>query len=178
MAKVSAEEKKARLIAALAGARAQVLAAAERLLPAQQDVICLGVWSVHDLVAHLIGWDITNLVAIAEIRAGSLPPFFAEYDADWRTYNGRLVSQHKRASFAETRTAVSESHQRLLDALQALPAGDLARDYGVRSPRGRRVTIAMLIEAEAGDERKHAEQILSFAERIRGAPAEVNSITT
>jgi hypothetical protein len=41
----------------------------------------------------------------------------------------------------------------------------LSRDYGVRSARNRRVTIAMLLDVEARDERKHAGQIREFAAR-------------
>jgi hypothetical protein len=55
----------------------------------------------------------------------------------------------------------------LIEALEALPAGDLSRDYGVRSARGRRVTIAMLFTVEARDERKHAEQIRASPRRER-----------
>ena len=47
--------------------------------------------------------------------------------------------------------------------MTALPADELIRDHGVRSPRGRKVTVAMLLSAEAGDERKHGEQIGAFA---------------
>jgi hypothetical protein len=54
-------------------------------------------------------------------------------------------------------------------ALDALPAGELIRDRGVRSPRGRKVTVAMLLSAEAGDERKHGEQIRTFATQLQGS---------
>jgi hypothetical protein len=50
----------------------------------------------------------------------------------------------------------------LIEALETVSAGDLSRDYNVRSTGGRRVTIAMLLTVEARDERKHAEQIRSF----------------
>ncbi len=96
---------------------------------------------------------------------GRLPAFYAAYDPDWRTFNAGLVAQHKRAALAETLGAAQTSHQALLDRLAALPADEISRDYGVRSPRGRRVTVAMLLTAEAGDERKHALQIRAFAAR-------------
>ena len=128
-----------------------------------RDVPFLGVWSAHDIVAHLVGWDYANLEAIETIRAGRLPAFYAAYDPDWRTYNAGLVALHKGAILAETLAAARASHQVLLDRLAALPADEISRDYGVRSPRGRRVTVAMLLGVEARDERKHASQIGAFA---------------
>jgi hypothetical protein len=132
------------------------------LPPAAQEVPFLGVWSAHDIVAHLVGWDHANVEAIAAIRAGRLPAFYAAYDTDWRTFNAGLVMRHKRATLDQTVADARVSHRALIEALEAVPAGDLSRDYGVRSARGRRVTIAMLLTVEARDERKHAEQIRAF----------------
>ncbi len=157
------EAKQAQLISDLAGARDEVIAALIALAPADLDTVFLGAWSAHDIAAHLIGWDHANLDAIEAIQAGRLPAFYAQYDTDWRTFNAGLVAQHKRATPVETLAAARASHQALLDRLAALPAADVGRDTGARSPRGRRVTVAMLLTAEAGDERKHAAQIRSFA---------------
>jgi hypothetical protein len=156
------ETRKSQLIADLIAARAEVIAAAQSLPADAQDAAFLGVWSAHDIVAHLIGWDYANREAIEAIRAGRLPAFYAAYDSDWRTYNAGLVAQHKRATLDQTVADARMSHRALIEALEALPAGDLSRDHGVRWTRGRRVTIAMLLIVEARDEQKHAEQIRSF----------------
>ncbi len=100
---------------------------------------------------------------IEAIRAGRLPAFYAAYDPDWRTFNAGLVARHKRPTLEQTLSDAQASHRALIEALEALPAGDLSEDYGVRSSRGRRVTIAMLLSVEARDERKHAAQIRVFA---------------
>jgi hypothetical protein len=160
--KSTPEAKKQQLIADLTAARAEVIGAALALTTDAQDVPFLGIWSAHDIVAHLIGWDYANLAAIDAILAGRLPAFYAAYDPDWRTYNAGLVAQHKRPTLAETLAVAQASHQALLARLAALPAEEISRDYGVRSSRGRRVTIAMLLAVEARDERRHAEQIRSF----------------
>lgn len=161
------EAKRAQLIAALVTARSQVLTAAAALAPTQQETVFLGTWSAHDIVAHLIGWDDANREAIAAVRGGRLPVFYAAYSPDWRSFNARLVAQHRRASLAETIAAAQASHQALLAALAAVPAEEIDRDFGVRSPGRRRVTIAMLLAAEASDEGKHAAQIEAFAARSR-----------
>lgn len=163
------EDKKQQLIDALTQAREEVLAAA-RALPAQErDTPFLGTWSAHDIVAHLVGWDHANREALGAIRAGQLPAFYDHYDRDWRTFNARLVAQHKQATLEETVALARASHQALLAALAAVPAGDVGRDYGVRSSGRRRVTIAMLLTVEARDERKHASQIREFAARGEGS---------
>lgn len=165
MAKTSAASKQQALVADLAAARAEVIAAALALPHAAQETPFLGAWSAHDIVAHLVGWDHANLEAVEAIRAGRLPAFYAAYDPDWRTFNAGLVARHKRATLAETAADARAAHRELVEALAALPAADLSRDYGVRSGRGRRVTIAMLLTVEARDELKHAAQITAFAAR-------------
>ena len=156
------EDKKERLLAGLAAARHEVLAAARDLPDAEQDAVFLGTWSAHDIVAHLVGWDLANCEAIEAIRNGRLPAFYACYDRDWHTFNGELVARHKQATLDETASLAEASHSALLAVLAALPAVEMLRDYGVRSPGNRRVTIPMLLEVEARDERKHAEQIGGF----------------
>jgi uncharacterized damage-inducible protein DinB len=159
----TAQVKKEVLVTELEAARRALLAAVAALPPAARDARFLGVWSAHDIVAHLIGWDAANLDAIRAIVQGRLPAFYAQYDADWRSFNAELVTRHKRPTLEETLSAARASHRDLLQALDALPADEMIRDHGVRSPRGRKVTVAMLLSAEAGDERKHGEQIRAFA---------------
>ncbi|MCX6032508.1 MAG: DinB family protein [Chloroflexi bacterium] len=144
------EAKKAQLLADLTAARGEVTDAVTALAAEDRDVPFLGVWSAHDIVAHLVGWDGANLEAIEAIQTDRLPACYAAYDPDWRTFNAGLVAGHKRATLAETLAAAQASHQTLLDRLAALPAAEISRDYAVHSPGGRRVTIAMLLGVEAG----------------------------
>lgn len=165
----SPEATKQKLIADLIDARSRVLQAASALPSDCLDVKFLGVWSVHDLIAHLIGWDHINRDAVTSIRSGCLPAFYSSYDAHWSTLNAQLVQRYKQATILDTVACVTLSHRTLVDTLEGLSAEDLTHDFGVRSPGGRRVTIVMLLQAEAGDERKHAEQICAFAARISSA---------
>ncbi|MBN1138958.1 MAG: DinB family protein [Anaerolineae bacterium] len=160
--------KREELIADLTDARHAVLAAAAALSSDEQDTPFLGTWSAHDIVAHLVGWDHANRAAIDSIRSGQLPAFYEQYDRDWRTFNAGLVAHYKQPTMEETVALARASHQALLAALAGVPAGDVSKDYGVRSPGKRRVTIAMLLSVEARDEQKHAEQIRAFAGRSEG----------
>ena len=91
-----AQAKKDEVISGLVEARACILAAATQLPVEKQDQVFLGTWSVKDLLAHLMGWDFTNVEASQEILECKLPSFYAHHDRDWRTYNAGLVERYKK----------------------------------------------------------------------------------
>ena len=152
------------VIAALVNARAKIRQAAVDLPFEKQDAHFLGVWGIKELLAHLIGWDYTNLQACQSILAGELPEFFAHFNPDWRNYNTALVAKYKIDDYAPLIAALDASHNSLLSYLQALPEQDFDFDFGVRAGKTK-VTIAWLLRAEAHDEEKHALQIISFLEQ-------------
>ncbi|MBC7264825.1 MAG: DinB family protein [Chloroflexi bacterium] len=157
----TAQSKKETIISELVEARKMILEAASSLPPEKRDEVFLGIWSVRDLLAHLAGWDFTNLQAAQEILAGRLPAFYARYDHDWQTYNAELVSMYKRDDFASLLALVKGSHRRLIEFLQTIPADEFERKRGLRW-QGHEVTIAGLLEVEAADERTHYAQIREF----------------
>jgi hypothetical protein len=156
------ESLKHDLLSALLETRTSILHAASQLSPAAKNTVFLGAWSVVDLLAHLAGWDFTNLVAAKDIQAEKLPAFYARYDKDWKTYNAGLVSTYKRDDFEELLALVRDSHRQLIEYLESIPAEAFERDFGVRSGRGTRVTLARLLQAEWQDEQEHLEQIRDF----------------
>jgi hypothetical protein len=162
-----AEVKREQTITGLIEARKELLEAASTLSSQDQDEVFLGIWSVKDLLAHLIGWDYANLKAAQEILAGQSPTVMSQYDHDWQTYNAGLVAQYKRDDFSELLSCLEESHQELIGFLKTLPADAFDRDTGLRSRR-RRVTIAWFLRFEIYDERRHCKQIEKFAEKKRG----------
>jgi hypothetical protein len=162
--RMTAQAKKDRIISELVETRRKILDAASSLSPEQQDEIFLGIWSVKDLLAHLVGWDYANMEAANQVLAGKLPGFYADYDHDWKSYNARLVAQYRRDSFAELLSLMEDSHQKLIDLLETIPAEEFHRDRGVRF-RGYKVTIARLLQAEIDDEKTHHTQVKEFSER-------------
>jgi len=159
-----AQAKKDKIISGLVETRRRILDAASSLSPAQQDEIFLGVWSVKDLLAHLVGWDFANLEAAKAILAGRLPNFYSYHDRDWKTYNARLVAEYKRDHFTDLLLSVEDSHQSLIDFLKTIPGEEFDRDRGVRS-KGYKVTIARLLQVEIEDEKTHLTQFEEFGER-------------
>lgn len=157
----AAQAKKDEIISGLVEARSKIIEAASALLPAEQDRVFLGVWSVKDLLAHLTGWDWANIEAVEAILAGRLPAFYAHHDRDWKTFNARLVAEHKKNDFADLVTSVRHSHQKLIDLLRTIPAEEFDRDRGVRF-KGYKVTIARTLQTEVDDEIVHHAQIEEF----------------
>ena len=158
---MKARQKRDALIADLIETRRKIVEITSSFSLAEQDQVFLGIWSIKDLLAHLIGWLEANREAVSAIRRGELPQFYAHKDRDWQTYNAHLVQTYKRDSLAEIVAALQTAHQALVDSILSIPAEELERDYGVRF-RGYTVTIARLLQAELKDEKVHYAQIEAF----------------
>jgi hypothetical protein len=148
-----APARKAELIAGLVEARRGLLTAVVALPAGRRDQVFLGTWSAQDLLAHLVGWDYTNLEAVRAIVAGRQPEFRQHYDRDWVTYNARLVAEYRREDWDKMLAAVEDSHRALVDYLQGVPA-----EAYVKTTK-----IGTLLEAEARDEEEHRRQVETFA---------------
>jgi hypothetical protein len=151
----AAEAKKTEVISGLMDARQMILAAAGALLPEKRGLVFLGKWSAKELLAHLIGWDYTNLEAAQDILAGRTPEFWSHYDRDWQSYNAHLVVTYGQDDWAELTAAVRQSHRQLIDHLRTVPADEYLR----------RRKIVSLLQAETKDERIHHRQLVRFGER-------------
>jgi hypothetical protein len=150
------------LIDSLARVRGELVEASSSLSAAQRDVAFAGTWDARDLLAHLIGWDYTNLYAVQDFRRGRLPNFYARYDPQWAAYNAELVARHRQEDWDALLASLRRSQAAVFDALRGLPDDDLTSDFGVRW-QGRRVTIAGLLRAALRDEREHLAQIRQMA---------------
>jgi uncharacterized damage-inducible protein DinB len=153
--------RKEQVLSNLAATRQNLLAAATGLSEEQQDQVFLGIWSIKDLLAHVIGWDYTNLDAVKSVLDGQVPAFYEHHDRDWQTYNAMLVKKYKKNSFSELLARAQASQEKLIQFLQKIPPENFNKDFGVRF-RGYKVTIQRLLEAETQDERIHHEQITDF----------------
>jgi hypothetical protein len=160
----TAQARKDQIISGLVETRRKILDAAASLPSERQDEVFLGVWSARDLLAHLVGWDFTNIQATEEILAGKLPSFYSHHDRDWETYNARLVAEHKTEDFADLIASVEDSSQKLIDFLETVSAEEFDKDRGIRFKRYK-VTIARLLQPEIDDEKTHYMQIKEFGDR-------------
>jgi hypothetical protein len=159
----STEEHKAKLISNFNDTRSSILRAAGSIPDDRIDEAFVGSWGILEVLAHLRGWDLTNIQAAKDILSGKVPDFYAESDKDWASYNAKLVSQHREADLESMIASVDSSRSDLVALLNQLDAKDIFGDHGVR--RGSyKVTIARLIEAETKDEIEHLDQIRRFLE--------------
>jgi hypothetical protein len=156
--------KKDQLLAELRELRTRLLTEASSLPAEKRDIVFLGIWSVKDLLAHMVGWDYTNIEAAKNVLDGKVPNFYSHQDRDWKTYNALLVKKYKRDSFDELLTAARDSQNELIEFLQTVPPRSFNKDFGVRF-RGYKVTIQRLLEADAKDEQVHYQQIKDFLEK-------------
>lgn len=154
----NAAARKEQLLGEISATRAAILGAAAALTPAQANEIFLGVWSMKDLLAHLVGWDHANLDAIQSLRSHQLPAFYVYIDKDWKTFNARLVQIYKTEDFEDLLRQVRASHQELIDHLIPIPAGEFDQDYGV-AYKGCKITITRLLKWELADEKIHLSQV-------------------
>lgn len=163
--RLSVDEKKRLLLSEFSEWRQHILDTAALIPPDYHDQAFLGIWSIKDLLAHLIGWDYANIEAVKAVIEGKLPEFYGYIDKDWRSYNARLVGLYKKDTVFELIRDARVSHRALNDQVAEIPAKELFGDKGVRY-RGYKVTLARLIEADIKDARIHSEQIREFMARI------------
>ena len=161
MATKSQVLRKDQIVSAMVAARQNILDEVSKLSSVEHNQVFLGVWSIKDLLAHLIGWDKTTLRAVKSVLKGQLPSFYKYHDRDWQTYNAMLVKKHKKDSLDELLAEARASQANLLQYLQTIPPEKFNKDFGVRF-RGYKVTIQRLLEAETEDERTHLQQIIGF----------------
>jgi len=158
--------RKDQLLSSLIETRQNILSEVSKLSRAEQDRVFLGIWSVKDLLAHLAGWDYTNMEAASYVMAGKLPSFYAYHDRDWAKYNAMLVAKYKRDQLDELIGLVKDAQRQLIDFIQTVPPSSFNKDFGVRF-RGYKVTIQRLLEAERKDEQTHLQQIIDFFKETR-----------
>lgn len=156
-------DRKSDLIKKLRDVRERILRLATSMEPEKRKEVYLGTWSVREMVAHLAGWDETNIKAAQDVLAGKLPRFYEQFDRNWVGYNSRLVAQYSRSDYSGLLSLVKATHSKLLQAIEEIPAADFWEDRGIRF-RGWKVTIGRLLEAELNDEEEHYAQLRKFLE--------------
>ena len=150
------EGRKEEIITGLDRARACILAAAAALPAEKRDEVLLGVWSMKELLAHLVGWDYTTIWAAREIWAGTRPSFYDHRDRGWKSCNAELVARQRTEGWAAMVSLVAESHRRLIEYVLSVPPEVFDSDRSIRVGRYK-VTIGRLLDAEIKDEWEHCQ---------------------
>jgi hypothetical protein len=164
--------RKEEIINGLVEARKRIIETASKLPSEAQNQVFLGTWNIKDLLAHLIGWDYTNIEAVTDIRSAISPRAFEYWDPDWKKYNATLVETHKNEKMAKLLLAIQISHQTLIDFLAEIPAEDIEKDFGIRSPDGTHITAEWWLQYEIDDEGRHLKQIQDWIAEVNPAGSE------
>lgn len=154
--------RKYEIIRGLIEARKKILDVASDLSPEKQDEIFLGIWNIKDLLAHLVGWDYTNIESIEDIRSGESLRIFERYDPDWAQYNADLVEKYGEEDFDKLLEVIQQSHRELLQFVEKIPTDEIEKDFGVRAPDGSNITVEEVLQFEIDDEGRHLQQILEW----------------
>lgn len=112
-------------------------------------------------MAHLIGWDYTNLRAVQVRLAGKYPSFFPGVRSQLAKLQPVAGRQYRKDSWPELLQVAAESHHQFVSFLQALTAEEVVNGKA-RKETGRSVTIRNLLRCEASDEERHSEQVSNF----------------
>jgi hypothetical protein len=145
------------LIDAFEAQRALLLEALRAVPPALRKKPFVGKWSLHEVVAHLIGWDKTNVSTVDSILAGQLPGFYERFEPNWESYNDELVAANDNDDWEALMAALEASQAAAIAKMRSVPADELTRPGPVW--RKRQVTIAGVIRAATRDEHEHLGQV-------------------
>ena len=141
--------------------RETLLREADAVPPEMRETPFVGHWDLMDVLAHLVGWDYTNLRAIEEFRQGQTPEFYRHYDSGWASYNQQLIDHYGSSDWVALRSALEKSQAAVVGVLRGLSTEELTRELS-NAGRRRPVTIAGILRAAVQDEQEHIEQIRSF----------------
>ena len=120
-------------------------ALATRVIPGLQ-------WTTKEMLAHLIGYDLAVLKAIADVRAGQKPKWGWTYP-NFDEWNESQVWPRRSRDFAVVRAELDDSRARLLAELESWPED--AGPFGPDTWDPKTSAISWI----AGHEREHAEML-------------------
>jgi hypothetical protein len=142
------------LIDAFERTRQALLQEAASVPPALRTTPFVGHWDLHDLLAHLVGWDHTNLESIDDMQAGRLPVFYAHYESNWDAFNAVLVTRHRDDDWDRLIRSIRASGEAVIARLRSLPGEPPSVDWD-----GRRITLRGVLSAAVRDEQEHLDQV-------------------
>lgn len=150
--------KKQELLSKLEATRNRLLVRIDSIPKHRWTELFLGTWCLHDIVAHLIGWDVENEKSIKEMQSGVLPSCFSHWNENWVTYNRVLVNRHRKDSKRQAITQLKKTHALYYKRLQSIPDNEFAKDTGLHW-HGYTLSPYLNAEYEEQDEKMHIKQI-------------------
>lgn len=135
-------------------------------------------WSVRDLLAHIAGYErYVSALIFGELegRTPTNQEFYgrddaptAEDDANDDTSNAWVVAHARKQPLEATLREYRWAHQRMIEAVEAVPEADLEDPARFPSLNGKTL-LAILPGQCMGHHREHLPQLDAFAQRPQGS---------
>jgi hypothetical protein len=91
----------------------------------------MGTWSVKDILAHVTIWEGEALTYLPLIMHGGKPPRYS-VQGGIDAFNARMIEQKRGLTLALVRSALDETHRRLIDYLQIVPEAQFSQETPFR----------------------------------------------
>jgi Protein of unknown function (DUF1706) len=91
-----------------------------------------GRWSVRDIIAHVTTWEEEALTHLPHILEGGQPPRYSTTYGGIDAFNARMTEHKRHLTLAEVIRQRDETHGRLLDYIQRVPAEEFMRETRFR----------------------------------------------
>jgi uncharacterized damage-inducible protein DinB len=156
---------KAEVLADLRAARERLLSAIEGL--SDDDMLrvgAVGIWSVKDVLAHLVSWEAELVTALARLpQSAGRPPQIVEIEDidEWNAEQYRTNAPRPLAAVLEDFHGV---HKHLLEAVAALDNRTLDDNRRFSWMEGEPLSY-LILENAAWHEEEHAEDIRAWREQ-------------
>ena len=92
----------------------------------------MGNWSVKDILAHVTTWEEEALKALPIIAAGGRTPQYSKLYGGIDAFNAQMTDQKQGLALAEILRQLDETHRRLIDYIQGIPAEQFTRETRFR----------------------------------------------
>ena len=91
-----------------------------------------GDWSVKDILAHVSIWEDEAIKHLPHIITGGTPPRYSVTYGGIDAFNAQMVAQRSALPLAEVRRQLDDTHQRLIEVVQAMPEEQITRETRAR----------------------------------------------
>lgn len=145
------------VIAKFASNRQRSLAFLRGLSPEAWSSYQQGVWRLHDVVAHLIGWSYASAQALQELSRNQPPSYDAYNHDDWADINAIFIRRYGSNDPTELINGLRAAGESVVATARNLPAQAFEQANGVVR-KHRQWTVYVELDDTSDHEVRHMER--------------------
>lgn len=121
-----------------------------------------GVWTVRDIVAHLVGWEreLHEEARAVVRRNGAVFTYTIDSAHDWKEWNAQQVELRKGKSVGQVFLELEQVQLAVIEWVRGLPESRLHHEASY--PWGGKGTVSWLLSILAGHKVSHGERIRAW----------------